>query len=154
MRLFGSGISVRERGSRQSRSGTTPVVTRRFEATMIQVSLTPRYESCQFVKCTFLWSGRAALWRAKVFLDCTFDDCDFGMPDNEFLAFAEGAVVNRSAKVKLTRQQALDEAVRRYRQRTALPTGPSLDSSSDVERQQLLGHIREEYRKIVEEGGR
>jgi hypothetical protein len=118
---------------------------------MISVFPTLRYHDCSFDKCTFLWAGKADILKAKVFFNCIFKDCDFGMSDMVFRGFTEGAVVNRGSRPPFTRQQAIDEAVRRFYRRRPILTEVCLHPAFDIERQQLVDAVSAEYRKIMAE---
>jgi hypothetical protein len=127
----------------------TPVVGEIFDATTISVARLSRFKLCQFSKCTFAWEGEEINEKTKIFLSCNFDDCDFGMPTEQFVAYTFGSTINGQYVPRLTRQQALEEAVRRIHQRQPTLTEQCLDPSSRAERERLAQWVNAEYRKIL-----
>jgi hypothetical protein len=73
------------------------------------------------------------------------------MPRHEFHAFATDPTISETPKPRPTRQQALEQAVKRYYQQRPITTGLCLDPSFPIERQQLAEWVRAEYRKIMDE---
>ena len=126
----------------------TQIVGEIFEATTIAIAPSSRFKLCQFSKCTFVWDGEVGD-NAKPFLSCNFDDCDFSMPMEEFVAYTFGSTIDGRYMPRLTRQQALEEAVRRVHQRQPTLTEQCLDPSSQVERERLAQWVSAEYRKIL-----
>jgi len=120
-----------------------------FELPPFRSNLLARFKLCQFSKCTFVWDGEVIGGNAKLFLSCNFDDCDFGMPTEEFVAYTFGSTVDGRYMPRLTRQQALEEAVRRVHQRQPTLTEQCLDPSSQAERERLAQWVSAEYRKIL-----
>jgi hypothetical protein len=124
-----------------------PVVKTIFENRTIAVSFNSRFGNCHFKNCEFVWAGRAAGWRAAVFRDCVLDDCELGMPRAEFASYMIGGAINVSPP---TRQQVIDDAVRRYYRHRPDAVARCLDSSNIWERHQLLAWVRVEYRKVLD----
>ena len=151
-RLPGLGPSKTDAVARGRLTEQTPVVAEQsFKNRTIAVSLNSRYNKCDFERCTFLWAGKASGWQAKVFVNCNFNDCNLGIPRDVFRTFAHDPVITETLKPRLTRQQALEQAVKRYYQQRPILTGLCLDPSFPVERQQLADWVRAEYRKIMDE---
>jgi hypothetical protein len=130
-----------------SHAAWAPAVKTIFENRTIAVSFNSRFGNCHFKNCEFVWAGRAAGWRAAVFRDCIFDDCELGMPSAEFASYMVGGAINVSPP---TRQQVIDDAVRRYYRRRPSAVARCLDSSNIWERHQLLAWVRAEYRKVLD----
>jgi hypothetical protein len=130
-----------------SRAARQAIVKTVFDNRTIAVSFYSRFGECHFQNCEFLWTGRAAGWKAAVFQDCVFDDCDLGMPAAEFTSYMDGGVINVNP---LIRQQAIDEAVRRYYGHRPAAAEQCLDSANIWERRQLLAWVRVEYRRVLD----
>jgi hypothetical protein len=122
-----------------------------FEDKTVAVSCHSRFADCHFKRCEFLWAGKASGWQKKVFLDCTFEDCEFGMPVVEFLSYTTGGAINTDRGQGLSRQQAIDEAVRRLHHQRPFLVELSLRPSHDKAREQVIDWIRAEYQKIMAE---
>lgn len=120
-----------------------------FEATTISVAPDSRFKLCQFNKCTFVWEGAETGEPAKIFLSCNFDDCDFGLPTEEFIARTFGSTINQQYRSRLTPEQALEEAVRRVYQQQPTLTEQCLDPASEAEREHVAQWVQAEYRKIL-----
>jgi hypothetical protein len=71
------------------------------------------------------------------------------MPMEEFVAYTFGSTIDGRYMPRLTRQQALEEAVRRVHLRQPTLTEQCLDPSSREERERLAQWVSAEYRKIL-----
>jgi hypothetical protein len=127
----------------------TQVVGEVFDTATISVVPIFRFKLCQFTKCTFVWDDDATDDQEKIFLSCNFDDCDFGVPLEEFISYTFGSTIDRQYMPRLTPQQALEEAVRRVHQRQPVLAQQCLDPSSQVEREHVAQWVKAEYRKIL-----
>ena len=148
-RLFGLKSLAVEVTARLFPEDATQIVGETFADATISVGPLSRFKLCQFSKCSFVWEGEDIGDKAKLFLSCNFDDCDYGMPVDEFIAYTFGSTVNRQYMPRLTREQALEEAVRRIHQRQPTLTEQCLDPSSQAEREHLAQWVNAEYRKIL-----
>jgi hypothetical protein len=140
-----------EVAGRLFRENTMGVFGETYEDKTILVEPFASFKLCQFTRCCFQWEAEDNARPTKIFSDCNFDDCDFGMPVAEFLAFAYGAIIDQQLQLQLTRQQALEEAVRRIRRSHPLLTEQCLDPSCRDERQYLAQWVSAEYRRIIAE---
>jgi hypothetical protein len=147
--LFGVKSLAIEVRARLFPKVVTQIVGEIFEAITVSVAPLSRFKLCQFSKCTLVWDDEVISDNTKLFLSCNFDDCDFGMPMEEFVAFTFGSTINGRYMPRLTRQQALEEAVRRVHQRQPSLTEQCLDPSSQAERERLAQWVSAEYRKIL-----
>ena len=127
----------------------TQVVGQVFDADTISVGPSSRFKLCQFSQCTFQWEGDAADEKAKIFLSCNFDECDFGVPVEAFIVHTFGSTIDGQYIPRLTPRQALEEAVRRVHHRQPALTQQCLDPASEAEREQLAQCVNAEYRKIL-----
>jgi hypothetical protein len=147
--VFGLKSLVTQVRARLLPKTVTQVVGEVFEVDTISVGPFSRFKLCQFDKCTFRWEGDDIRRKAKIFLSCNFDDCDFGVPVEEFIAYTFGSTIDGQYMPRLTPQQALEEAVRRVHQRQPTLTQQCLDPSSQAEREHLAQWVNAEYRKIL-----
>jgi hypothetical protein len=122
-----------------------------FEDKTVAVSCHSRFEDCHFRNCAFLWAGKASGWQTRIFVNCTFDDCDYGVPIVEFLAFTHGGGVKTKSDQRLAHQQIVDEAVRRLHIERPFLVELSLCPSHEKARQQVADWVRAEYQKITAE---
>jgi len=148
--LLGAKSQATDSGQGRPSKDAVPV-GQFLEDKTVAVSCHSLFEDCHFKTCRFLWAGRAAGWREKIFLNCTFEDCDFGMPVAEFLAYTVGGVINTGESQSLTRQQAIDEAVRRLQRERPFLMELSLRPSHQKAREQVAEWVRAEYQKIMAE---
>jgi hypothetical protein len=125
------------------------IAERLLENRTVAVSCHSWFEQYQFKNCDFLWVGISAGSNAEIFVSCRFDDCNFAMPVAEFLAFTRDSVIN--VLRRRTKQEALDEAARRYCQHDRALAGRCLDPSYSAERQEIMDWVLAEYRKILDE---
>jgi hypothetical protein len=147
--LFGLKSLTVEVAERLFPESTTQVAGETFVDATISVTRHSRFKLCQFHKCTFVWEGEAIGQETKLFLSCGFDDCDFGMPVDAFVGYTFASTFNRQYMPRLTREQALEEAVRRVHQQQPALTEQCLDPSSQAEREHLAERVNAEYRKIL-----
>jgi hypothetical protein len=76
-----------------------------------------------------------------------------GLRNRRLGSKSSAKVVTESNQRKcLTRQEAIDEAVRRFRRRRPTMVELSLDPSHEKLRQQVVEWVRTEYRTIVSDG--
>jgi hypothetical protein len=127
----------------------TQVMGESFADATVSVGPLSRFKLCQFSKCTLVWEAGTTEAKAKLFLSCNFDDCDLGMPVKEFIVYAYDSTIDGQYMPRLTREQALEEAVRRVHQRQPALTEHCLDPSSQAEREHLAQWVSAEYRKIL-----
>lgn len=135
--------------ARLFREAATQTMGETFEDATISVGPLSRFKFCQFRKCNFEWDGEAIDARTKIFLSCNFDECDYGIPVEAFIAHSFGATIDGQYMARLTREQALEEAVRRIHHQDPSLTEQCLDPSSQAEREQLAQWVHAEYRKIL-----
>lgn len=147
--LFGLKSLTVEVAARLFPEGTPQIVGETFVDATISVRPLSRFKLCQFNRCTFVWEPKAIEKPAKLFLSCNFGDCEYGMPVEEFIAYTFGSTINGQYMPRLTREQALEEAVRRIHQRQPSLTEQCLDPSSQAERERLAEWVNAEYRKIL-----
>lgn len=147
--LFGLKSLTAEVAARLFPEGAPQIVGETFEDATISVRPFSRFKLCQFRNCTFVWEGTAIGEKPKLFLSCDFQDCDFAMPVEAFAAFTFGSTINGQYMPRLTREQALEEAVRRVHQQQPALTEQCLDPSSQAEREHLAQWVSAEYRKIL-----
>lgn len=152
--LMGPKPSPAEIVSRDSSVDIPSVIAAIFENKTVNITNRSRFELCHFIQCKFVWDQASVSHDRKVFLNCNFDGCDFGMPQNDFLAFTQAAVVNVTNQSRMALQQAIDEAVRRYYRQRPTRTARCLDPSNQSEREELAEWVRAEYRKIIAERAR
>jgi len=148
-RVFGLKTSPVDVTARLFPEGVTQFVGETFTGVSVSAGPLSRFKLCQFDKCCFVWEGEAIGDKAKIFLSCNFDDCDYGIPVNEFIAYTFGSTVNGQYMPRLTREQALEEAVRRIHQRQPALTEQCLHPSSQAEREHVAQCVSAEYRKIL-----
>ena len=146
---FGLKTMVTQIKARLFPPAPAQIVGEVFEATTILVAPYSKFRLCQFNKCTFVWEGEETGEPAKIFFSCNFDDCDFGLPMEEFIARTFGSTINQQYRPRLTPEQALEEAVRRVYQREPALTEQCLDPAAEVEREHLAQWVHAEYRKIL-----
>jgi hypothetical protein len=85
------------------------------------------------------------------FFACTFDDCAFGKPLGEFLAFNDASTIDQEPQQQVARRLALEEAVRRTRRRHPYLTAQCLDPCCHEERRFIAQVVTAEYSNIVAE---
>jgi hypothetical protein len=149
--LIGPKSSSTETVSRGPSIQRQSVIAAIFENKTLMITDRSRFELCHFVQCKFLLDEAGVSQDTKIFLNCNFDGCDFGMPRDDFLAFTQAAVVNVAIQSRVTLRQAIDEAVRRYYRQRPTRTALCLDPSNQSEREELAEWVRAEYRKIIAE---
>jgi hypothetical protein len=147
--LFGLKSLTVEVAARLFREGTTQIVGQTFDDASISVGPLSRFKLCQFNRCSFVWEGEDIGEKAKLFLSCNFESCDYGMPVEAFVAYTFGSTIDGQYMPRLTREQALEEAVRRVHQQQPALTEQCLDPSSQAEREHLAQWVNAEYRKIL-----
>jgi hypothetical protein len=127
----------------------TQIVGENFTDAAVSVGPLSKFKLCHFTKCTLVWEAGVTEAKARLFLSCSFDDCDLGMPVKEFIAYAYDSTIDQQYMPRLTREQALEEAVRRVHQRQPALTEQCLDPSSQAERERLAEWVNVEFRKIL-----
>jgi hypothetical protein len=152
--LFGLKSLASEVTARLFPEPPTQIVGETFADATISVGPLSKFKLCQFRQCTLVWEAgvldaEADGAKPKLFLGCNFDDCDHGMPVQEFIAYAYDSTVNQQHLPRVTHEQALEEAVRRVHQRQPALTEQCLDPSSQTEREHLAQCVSAEYRKIL-----
>ena len=116
-----------------------------YEDTTILIVPASSFKLCRFVNCRFEWAGEPT----NIFSDCTFDNCDLGMPLHEFLVHTHGSIFDQEPQPLLTRRLALEEAVRRIRRRHPRLTVQCLDPCCRDERQFIAQWVSAEYHNII-----
>jgi hypothetical protein len=152
--LISPKSSAAEIASRDPSSDKPSVIAAIFENKSVMITNRSRFELCHFIKCKFLWDEAGVSQDKKIFSNCNFDGCDFGMPREDFLTFTQAAVVSATIQSRMALQQAIDEAVRRYYRQRPTRTARCLDPSNQSEREELAEWVRAEYRKIITEHAR
>jgi hypothetical protein len=152
--LMGSKSSPVEAVSQASSMERPSVIAAIFENKTVKITNRSRFELCHFMQCKFLWDEAGVGRDTKIFLSCNFDDCDFGLPQDAFLAFTQAAIVNGTTQTRQVLQQAIDEAVRRFYRRRPTRMALCLNPSNQSEREELAKWVRVEYRKIIAENSR
>jgi hypothetical protein len=147
--LFGLKSLALDVTARLFPEAPTQIVGESFADATVSVGPLSKFKLCHFSKCALVWKAGVTEAKAKLFLSCNFDDCDLGMPVKEFIAYAYDSTINGQYMPRLTREQALEEAVRRVHQRQPMLTEQCLDPSSEVEREHLAQWVSAEYRKIL-----
>jgi len=127
------------------------VLAETYKDMTILIEPASSYKLCRFESCRFKWIGEDVGGLNNIFSICTFDNCDFGRPLREFLAYTNGATIDQEAQSELTRRLALEEAVRRIRRRHPYLTAQCLDPCCRDERQFIARWVSAEYRNIIAE---
>jgi hypothetical protein len=127
------------------------VLAETYEDITILIEPASSYKLCRFESCRFKWIGEDVDEPAKIFSICAFDNCDFGRPLKEFLAYTNSSTIDQESQTELTRRLALEEAVRRIRQRHPYLTAQCLDPCCRDERQFIARWVSAEYHNIIAE---
>jgi hypothetical protein len=109
------------------RKRVCPALAKTYADMTIRIEPASSYKLCRFVKCDFRWAIDRAGQPGKIFFACTFDDCMFGKPLGEFLAYSDASTIAQEPQQQVARRIALEEAVRRTQRRHPYLTVRCLD---------------------------